>query len=237
VGRKRQDRTVEEWTVYGENLLNIISKKHKLYKNIEKTISKLISETKNKTKQELTNQLNLYKDDLGKHWLKWTKKIKQKPKDENRSKFYIENNTYNKILSFTELTKETKKQRNISDNDVFNRIFKLLHSLGIHNESEMKLILAELEKFKSGISERNSKDKLTDKNVGYQGKTSKIIHAILKELGDKQISSFEKLQSIKKHVRNKEINKLEGEIESLKNKIKILESKLGDDEIELEFDK
>ncbi|MCU8004139.1 MULTISPECIES: hypothetical protein [Shewanella] len=239
MGRKRQDRTIEEWTFYGENLLNIIGKKHKSYKNIETTISKLISEPKNTTKQELTNTLNLHKDNLGKHWLAWTKKIKQKSKDENRSKFYIENNTYNKILRFIELTKETKKQRNISDNEVFNRIFKLLYSFGVHNESEMKSILNQLDKFNSSTSERNSKDKLTNKDDGYQGQTSKIIHAILKELDDRKISSFGKLQSIKKNVRNEKIDELKSEIESLKNKIKKLESKLGYDEIELdlEFDK
>lgn len=235
MGRKRQDRTIEEWTVYGSNLLDIIGKKHRTYYDIETTISRLISETTSKTKQELTNKLNSHKDNLGKHWLRWTKKIKQKPKDENRSKFYIENKTYNKILRFIELDKETKKLLKISDNEVFNRIFKLLYSFGIHNESEMKLILDELEKFKSGILERNSTDTLTDED-GYQGQTSKIIHAILKELGDKQISSFEKLKSIKKYVRNKEINKLEGEIESLKNKIKILEDKLEDDDDDIELD-
>lgn len=237
MGRKRQDRTIEEWTVYGENLLNIIGKKHKLYKNIETTISKLIRESKNTTKQELTNTLNSHKGNLGNHWLTWTKKIKQKPKDENRSKFYIENSTYNKILGFIELNKETKKQRNISDNEVFNRIFKLLYSFGIHNESEMKSILNELDKFSSSTSERNSKDTLTDKDDGYQGQTSKIIHAILKELGDRKISSFEKLKSINKYVRSEEVNKLKSEIESLKNKIEKLENKLGNDELELEFDK
>lgn len=230
MGRKRKERTIEEWTVHGEDLLKIIGKKHKLYKNIEDTISKLISESKTDTKQELTNTLNSHKENLGKHWLAWTKKIKQKPKDENRTKFYIKNNTYNKILEFLELTKETKKQRKISDNDVFNRIFKLLHSFGIHNESEMMSILDELDTFKSSTSERNSKDKLTNKDDGYQGQTSKIIHAILKELDEHKISSFEKLRKIRSTVNNKlktdneslikENNELKAKIRELEIKIK-----------------
>ena len=263
MGRKRQDRTINEWIEHGKILLDIIGKKHSLYKNIEETLSTLINQLskeikqklknqpneKNKQeltnqinekiKQELTNQLNFHKDNLGKHWLIWTKKIKQKSKDENRSKFYIEKNIYDKILRFVGLNKETKKQEEISDNEIFNRIFKLLYSFGIHNESEMKLILDEIERFNSATSERYSKDTLTGEDIGYQGQTSKIIHAILEELKSHKISSFEKLQSIKKHVRNEKIDELKSEIESLKNKIKRLESKLGDDEIELdlEFDK
>jgi hypothetical protein len=261
VGRKRKDRTINEWIDHGGILLDIIGKKHSLYKNIEKTIStlinqlneeikqklknqqreenkqELINQINEKVKQELTNELNFHKDNLGKHWLIWTKKIKQKSKDENRSKFYIKKNTYDKILRFIELDKETKKQEATSDNEIFNRIFKLLYSFGIHNESEMKLILDELERFNSATSERYSKDTLTGEDIGYQGQTSKIIHAILEELKSNKISSFEKLQSIKKHVRNEKIDELKSEIESLKNNIKRLESKLGDDGIELEFDK
>ena len=58
MGRKRQDRTINEWIEHGKILLDIIGKKHSLYKNIEETLSTLINQLNKEIKQKLkTNQL------------------------------------------------------------------------------------------------------------------------------------------------------------------------------------
>jgi hypothetical protein len=232
MGRKRQDRTIEEWTEHGGILLDIIGKKHKLYKTIKTTRSTLINESDETIKQELIKKLNSHKDNLGEHWLTWTKKIKQKPKDENRSKFYIEKNAYDGILRFIGLSKKTKKLKEISDNQVFKTLFEYLNAFEVNNVGEMHDLIDELNKFNSATSDRYSKDKLSEIKV-YHGITNNIIHAILSELKRNKISNFEKLISIKKDIKNEKIDELEIEITRLKKIINSLKNS-QDDKLELD---
>jgi hypothetical protein len=230
MGRKRQDRTKEEWSNHGIILLDMMSKKHKLFKKIDAALSKLQNDSDEINKQEITKSLNSHKDILGGIWLKWVKKISQKPKDENRTKFYIKNNTYNEILSFVGLDEETKKIRKISDKKVFATLFQHFNSFGVNNTDEMYNLIDELNKFGSSTSELHSKDSLTDKNKGYQGKTNKIIHAILAELKRQRITNYEKLISLrsdtKRELRDSVYKSLSEENKVLKQKVRQLEDEL-----------
>jgi hypothetical protein len=218
MGRKRQDRTMAEWLNHGGILLNMMGKKHKLYKTTDATLSKLTSEHDDDNKQEATDLLNSYKDLLGNNWLEWVKKITQKPKDRNRSKFHIKNDIYDGILSFIGLNKETKKIRKISDKKVFTTLFQHFNSFGVNNTDEMYNLIDELNKFGSATPELHSKNAFTDKSKDYQGETNKIIHAILGELKINKINNFEEL---------KDVNELlSDENKKLKRRIRELELEL-----------
>ncbi|MFB2734157.1 hypothetical protein [Shewanella mangrovisoli] len=91
MGRDRQDRTTEEWETFGHHLLEMMGKKHKLYKEIAGLITKLTFPEDDINKLEITHTLNSQKYELKDHWRKWTQKIKQIPKDAERTKFYIKN--------------------------------------------------------------------------------------------------------------------------------------------------
>ncbi|MXR67714.1 hypothetical protein GNT65_03385 [Shewanella sp. JBTF-M18] len=165
---------------------------------------------------ETLNILNSYKNELGEDWVKWRKKFTQKDQDEKRTDFYIDDEIYDKILHFLNLSRNSKKEKNISDNEIFKRLFKALSTLGLHNITETENLLDELEKFSSATSNRHSTDSLFDEEKRYQGESSKIIHSILTELKKKKITNFEKLVNIRNFARNNEIENLEHQIIQLK---------------------
>lgn len=230
MGRDRQDRTTEEWATFGHHLLDMMGKKHKLYNEIAGLITKLTAPADDINKSAVTHTLNSHKEDLKDIWRKWTQKIKQTPKDKQRTKFYIKNSTYEKILKYLGLTPDNKRTKNTSDNRIFETLLTHLDGYGISNTKEMDDLKDELEKYGSATSERYSKDDLTSEDKGYQGETNKIIHAILEELKKNKISNFEKLIKIRSTINKdlkeenesliKENNELKAKVRELEMKIK-----------------
>ncbi|PZP30320.1 MAG: hypothetical protein DI594_15775 [Shewanella oneidensis] len=228
MGRDRQDRTTEEWATFGHHLLDMMGKKHKLHKEISGLITKLTVPADDINKDEVTHTLNSHKYELKSLWRKWTQKIKQTPKDKERTKFYIKNSTYEKILKYLGLTPDNRKTKNTSDNGIFEILLTHLDGYGISNTKEMYDLKDELKIYGSATSERYSKDDLTSENKGYQGETNKIIHAILEELKKNKISNFEKLRKIRSTI-NKDLKEenesLIKENNELKAKVRELEIK------------
>lgn len=230
MGRDRKDRTTEEWATFGHHLLDMMGKKHKLYKEIAGLITKLTVPADDINKSAVTHTLNSHKEDLKDIWRKWTQKIKQTPKDKQRTKFYIKISTYENILKFIGLTQSDRKTKNTSDNRIFEILLTHLNSYGVNNTKEMYDLKEELKKYGSATSERYSKDELTSEDKGYQGETNKIIHAILEELKKNKISNFEKLRTIRSAINKdlkeenelliKENNELKAKVRELEIKIK-----------------
>lgn len=160
MGQHRKDRTTEEWTAYGHLLLQIIGKRHKLYKEIEPLINKLNENKLNINECQITESLNSHKYELKDHWRKWTQKIKQIPKDAGRTKFYIKKSTFENILNFICLSPELKLKKGISDEAVFDTLFIHLNGYGIENTKEMYEIIENLKKYKSTTIEQNYNQKL-----------------------------------------------------------------------------
>uniref|UniRef100_E6XKC0 Uncharacterized protein n=1 Tax=Shewanella putrefaciens (strain 200) TaxID=399804 RepID=E6XKC0_SHEP2 len=156
MGQHRKDRTTEEWTAYGHLLLQIIGKRHKLYKEIEPLINKLNENKLNINECQITESLNSHKYELKDHWRKWTQKIKQIPKDAGRTKFYIKKSTFENILNFICLSPELKLKKGLSDEAVFDILLIHLNSYGINNTKEMYDLIEKLEKYKPDTIERNS---------------------------------------------------------------------------------
>jgi hypothetical protein len=229
MGKHRKDRTAEEWTIYGNDLLTMMGKKHKLYKEIDGLLIKLKDHKNSISKPTVLHALNSNKNELKDIWRKWTQKIKQTSKDAERTKFYIKDSTFENILKLIGITPEEKKIKEISDNKVFKILIENINSYGINNTKEMYDLMDELKRYDTATSERYSKDNLTDEKKGYQGETNKIIHAILGELKRNKINNFEKLKNIRSTVNKelKEVNEfLTSENDKLKSKIHELEIKL-----------
>jgi hypothetical protein len=191
MGKQRKDRTTEEWAMFGHNLLEMMGKKHKLYKEIAGLITKLTVPADNINKLAVTHTLNSHKEDLKDIWRKWTQKIKQTPKDKERTKFYIKNSTYENILKHIGLTPEDKKVKNISDNEIFDILLIHLNSYGINNTKEMYDLIEKLEKYKPATIERNSSKNLFEqekpKHSDYEAKKLKeAIKDIQKEFETKK---------------------------------------------------
>lgn len=203
MGRDRQDRTTEEWATFGHHLLDMMGKKHKLYNEIAGLITKLTVPADDINKAAVTHTLNSHKEDLKDIWRKWTQKIKQTPKDKQRTKFYIKNSTYEGILKHIGLTPEDKKTKNISDNKIFDTLLMHLNSYGINNTKEMYDLIEKLEKYKPSTIEINSNQSLFEqekpKYSNYEGKNLKqATNAIQKELEAKENKSeIETLINIK----------------------------------------
>ncbi|QQK58788.1 hypothetical protein FJD32_004230 [Shewanella sp. LC6] len=160
MGRDRQDRTTEEWATFGHHLLDMIGKKHKLYKEIARLITKLTVQEDDINKAAVTHTLNNHKYELKDHWRKWTQKIKQTPKDAERTKFYIKKSTFENILNFICLSPEIKLKKGISDEAIFDTLFMHLNSYGIENTKEMYEIIENLKKYKPTTIEQDYNQKL-----------------------------------------------------------------------------
>lgn len=194
MGRNRQGRTTEEWATFGHHLLDMMGKKHKLYNEIAGLITKLTVPADDINKSAVTHTLNSHKEDLKDIWRKWTQKIKQTPKDKQRTKFYIKNSTYEGILKHIGLTPEDKKTKNISDNKIFDTLLMHLNGYGINNTKEMYDIIEKLEKYKPGKIETNSNQSLfkeeKPKHSNYETKNlTKAIDDIHEELESKEEKS------------------------------------------------
>lgn len=234
MGRDRQDRTTEEWATFGHHLLDMMGKKHKLYKEISGLITKLTVPADDINKDAVTHTLNSHKYELKSLWRKWTQKIKQTPKDKERTKFYIKKSTFENILNFTCLSPELKLKKGISDEAVFEILFTNLKNLGIKNTNDIIKLNNKLIKYAGATSDRFSKDNLTSEIKDDQDKNNIIIHAILNTLKGKGITTFEKLRNIKNIIKNKEISELERDNEILKSKIKALMKKVTELQDKLE---
>lgn len=232
MGRHRSKRTAEEWKSHGHHLLKMLGKKHKLHNEIELLIKKLINNDSNEN--ETTKLLNSYNENLKDYWRKWTQKIKQIPKDAERTKFYIKKSTFEDILKFLCITPEEKLEKGISDQEAFEILFTNLKNLGIRNIDDIIELNDKLNKYAGAASDRFSSDKLTTEIKDNQSKNYIIIHAILNTLKNKEVTTFDKLINIKNIVRNKIIRELEGENEMLRSKIKSLRTKVTELEDKLE---
>jgi len=243
MGRDRQDRTTEEWATFGHHLLDMMGKKHKLYNEIAGLIKKLTVPADDINKSAVTHTLNSHKEDLKDIWRKWTQKIKQTPKDKQRTKFYIKNSTYEGILKHIGLTPEDKKIKKISDSKIFDILLMHLNGYGINNTKEMYDLIEKLEKYKLGTIETNSNQSLFEeekpKHSNYEAKDlTKAINAIQKELEPKEDKSeIETLINIKwiiydaiktKHYQGENNEIINSILEELKrNKITNLEELLN----------
>ncbi|MEE1980248.1 hypothetical protein [Shewanella xiamenensis] len=203
MGRGRQNRTREEWATFGHHLLDMLGKKHKLYNEIAGLITKLTAPADDINKVAVTHTLNSHKYELKDHWRKWTQKIKQTPKDKQRTKFYIKNSTYEGILKHIGLTPEDKKTKNISDSNIFDTLLIHLNGYGINNTKEMYDLIEKLEKYKPAKIETNSNKSLFEqenqKHSNYEEKNlTQAIKDIHEELEtNKSKSEIQTLINIK----------------------------------------
>lgn len=213
MGQHRKDRTTEEWTAYGHLLLQIIGKRHKLYKEIEPLINKLNENKLNINECQITESLNSHKYELKDHWRKWTQKIKQIPKDAGRTKFYIKKSTFENILNFICLSPELKLKKGLSDEAVFDTLFMHLNSYGIENTKEMYEIIENLKKYKPTTIEQDYNQKL------FEQKRPKLSSPKAEEL-QKAISKIRKETKTKSN--GTKVEKAKKNIETLINVKRII---------------
>ncbi|WP_420789098.1 hypothetical protein ACOI2Q_18450 [Shewanella algae] len=238
MNKTRNNRDKNDWLIYGNLLLDLISgeksKSKGRNKKHHKQIKELLTHLNNtngrvESVEKIVNQLNSLKYSLGDDWTYWVKMISKRKKDAERSRFYINDEVYNNLLIFMGENPRSDTAKKTSDNKLFRNLLQALSSLGVNSVSEMYDIIAELDKYKGALSERHSKDTLISDEKSSSGRTKLTISAIIEELKRQKISNFDKLKTLrtdlKREVRESSLIEITNENEQLKRRIAELEKR------------
>ena len=207
---KRQDQSEEVWLHRGNNLLEKIKNQRGLHREIRTELNKLKKAKESGDRNALEaslEKLNSKKYELGTEWRNWLTRNRQKIQDENRAKFYVNKEIYERILKFT-------LQSEFEDNNTksIEQLFLALDSLGLNNISNIydlqELLKPYSDTYSNDYSAKNSPTALTN-----------LIKKLVSELAISGVCDFNDLHLFKKNDKQLKYirsmnSKLQNELES-----------------------
>lgn len=193
MARPREDRSLLEWQEHGDNLLVRLQGRRILHKKIKSLLDELRDNQKpnNNRQAEALFELNKFKDELGKDWLLWVRRIGQKPKDKKRSKFYVSKKCHSSLQGFAKVSGYGNDL-----NRCLEELPNLLARLGINKSAETYDLVESVEPFKDAMKNRNKKMQLHDKTEE-DFSAVKIVSSITKQLSGCGIHNYEDLINLK----------------------------------------
>lgn len=216
MGRKRRDATLVEWLDYGDNLLNKLSVRSNLYKEIKDLLADLnnLNSDPNNNKIEITatiKSLNSTKTkfkakdkiikgaiekNAGKNdWSLWIARINQHKKDGKRKKLYIPKSCHEQI---EQLSKKSGYQ---SPSSHLKRLSSIFYDIGIQQTNELFDLYELLAPFEDALKPTPSTDLYTEDREP-EFSLLAIVKSITEELSRLGIKNYRDLSSINKKRRD-----------------------------------
>ncbi len=186
---KREDQPVEIWINRGDNLLNKLQGQRGLSKKIRTQLNRLKSAARagdeDKIKDAL-NTLNSTKYDLADEWGNWLRRNRQHIVDKERSRFYVSDEAYERVLRFTEQSSyEGSPTKSIE------QLFLALDSMGLTNISsiyDMQELLKPYSDTYNGSASSSSE----------AAHLASVIKSLISKLADNNVNDFTDLRNIEK---------------------------------------
>lgn len=186
---KRVDQPVEIWINRGDNLLNKLQGQRGLSKKIRTQLNRLKSAAKagdeDKIKDAL-NTLNSTKYDLADEWGNWLRRNRQHIVDKERSRFYVSDEAYERVLGFTEQSSyEGSPTKSVE------QLFVALDSMGLTSISSIydmqELLKPYSDTYNGSVS---SSSKVPSLAI--------VIDRLISTLADNDVNDFTDLRNLEK---------------------------------------
>lgn len=227
MGRKRKDKTANEWLEHGSNLLEHITTKRALHGKIKKLLIEL--ESPQREQSSILTELNNTKNKLGDDWKLWVRRISQKSKDLKRTKFYIHQDSFQQYETLARRSGYIKKGQveEVHVTRCVNELPNLLSHAGMTNTKDIGDLVDLLTPFSDAL-QTDKKMTLTSKDDDLPFSVFHISKEIINQLSLFKIKNFNDLKQ-----QAQKANKHETIIETLNNDHDKEKKRLNDKIIEL----
>ena len=230
---KREDQPVDIWLKRGDNLLNNMQSQRGLSRKIRTQLNRLKSAAKAGDEEKIKdalNTLNSTKYDLADEWGNWLRRNRQHIVDKKRSRFYVSDEAYERVLRFTEQSSyEGSPTKSIE------QLLLALDSLGLTNISS----IYDIQELLKPYSDTYNGSISSSSEVGH---LASVINSLISTLADNDVNDFTDLRNLekaRKQAKNlkrqaeEQLNSAKPEVDSLKQALTAKSEKIAELEDQL----